>query len=131
MGILTKDAILGADDLKIEAVNVPEWGGEVNVRSMTGVERDDFEASIVSIKGKDEKANLRNFRAKLVALCVVDQDGKRMFSEKDIPALGQKNAAALDRVFTKAQEMSGLRKEDVNELTKNSEATSGDDSPTD
>jgi len=33
MNILSKDAILAADDLPRETVNVPEWGGEVLVRT--------------------------------------------------------------------------------------------------
>ena len=35
--MLTRDAILNAADLKTEAVPVPEWGGDVLVRGLTGV----------------------------------------------------------------------------------------------
>jgi hypothetical protein len=41
---LTRDSILNAKDLKKELVKVPEWGGEVYVRCMTGSERDAFES---------------------------------------------------------------------------------------
>jgi len=37
MAILSRDAILGSDDLKKEVVSVPEWGGEVVIATMTGV----------------------------------------------------------------------------------------------
>ncbi len=46
MGLLTKDDILGADDLATEDVEVPEWGGCVRVRALTGTERDAFEAAM-------------------------------------------------------------------------------------
>jgi hypothetical protein len=121
MGLLTRDAILEAQDLQHEEVYIPEWGGSVRVRTLTGAERDAFEQSIVDQRGKDTRMNLRNIRAKLVALTVVDGDGKRLFSDADAKLLGQKSASALDKIFDVAQRLSGLRDEDVEELAKNSE----------
>ncbi len=119
MALLTRDAILQAQDLPAEQVPVPEWGGEVLVRGLTGAERDNFEQSIAEQKGKNVKMNLQNVRAKLVALTVVDEDGNRLFSDKDAEVLGRKSAVALNRVFEVAQKLSGLTPEDVDELAKN------------
>jgi hypothetical protein len=127
MALLTRDAILQAQDLPKELVSVPEWNGEVYVRALTGSERDAFEQSIVEQKGKSSKMNLRNLRAKLVALTVVDEVGERMFSDRDAELLGQKSAVALNRIFEVAQRLSGLSQEDVGELTKNSEDGQRDD----
>ena len=121
MGLLTRDAILEAQDLQHEEVYIPEWGGSVRVRTLTGAERDAFEQSIVDQRGKDTRMNLRNIRAKLVALTVVDGVGKRLFCDADAKLLGQKSASALDKIFDVAQRLSGLRDEDVEELAKNSE----------
>ena len=60
-----------------------------------------------------------NFRAKLAAACIVDEEGNRLFSEKDVAALGRKSAAALDRVATAAQRISAMSQEDVDELAGN------------
>ena len=125
---LSRDAILQANDLKSEEVDVPEWGGKVKVRSMTGEERDAFEESTIQGKGKNRDVNMRNFRAKLVVRCVVDELGERIFGETDIQALAKKNSGAISRVFDVASRLSGLSKEDVDELTKNSEADQSDDS---
>ena len=46
MTILTKDQILNAKDSVVEKVTISEWGGDVNVKSLTGKERDQFEESI-------------------------------------------------------------------------------------
>lgn len=116
---LTKDQILQANDLPFEDVEVPEWGGKVRVRALTGAERDAFEASIVVRKGNRAELNPVNMRAKLVALTIVDENGNRIFSDSDIEALGRKSASALDRVFQVAQRLSGLRPEDLEEMTKN------------
>jgi len=120
MAILTREAILNASDLLTEVVEVPEWGGSVIVRGLSGAERDHFESSVVEMDGKKVKVKSENMRAKLVALCVVDETGARIFSDQDVAALGQKSAAALDRVFQAAQRLSGLTEVDVQELEKNS-----------
>lgn len=119
MALLSRDAILQAQDLPTERVEVPEWGGEVIVRGLTAAERDQFEQSIVEARGKDTRVNLRNIRAKLVALCVVDEEGKRLFKDEDAELLGRKSAVALNRIFEVAQRLSGLRPEDVEELAGN------------
>lgn len=119
MATLTKDAILSASDLQREKVSVPEWGGEVWVRTLTGKERDQLEASVVEMKGKVAQANLVNLRAKMCALCMVDDEGTRLFGEADIDALGGKSASALDRVFSVAQKLNGMSADDVEALTKN------------
>lgn len=124
---LTRDEILKADDIKTEKVEVPEWGGDVFIRTMSGAERDDFEASL--IVGK--KTNLSNIRAKLCALVIVNDKDKRLFAEKDIFALGCKSAKALDRVFTAAQKLNGITSEEIEELVKNSGIDQKEDSTSD
>ena len=119
MGILTREQILQADDLQRELVEVPEWDGQVYVRCLTGAERDRYEASIIDVNNKDGPPNLENLRAKLVSLTTVDESGERLFSEGDIRALGEKNSAPLQRIFTVAQRLSAISNTDVEELSKN------------
>lgn len=120
MAYLTRDQILAADDIATEVVDVPEWGGEVLVKGLTGRERDQFEESILVQNGKTRpKMKLANMRAKFVALSIVDDGGRRIFDDADIESLGQKSAAALQRVFEVAQQLSGLSDDDLEELEKN------------
>lgn len=118
--LLTREQILGVADLGHEDVDVPEWGGVVRVGMLTGMERDAFEQEIVVRQGKKTHLNLNNIRARLVALCVVDGDGQRVFSETDVKALGRKSAVALNRVFEVAQRLNGLTEQDMEELAGNS-----------
>ena len=124
--MLTKDQILDAQDLQTEIVEVPEWEGSVEIKAMTGFERDAFEESLLRGKGKNTTVNMQNIRAKLVAHSIVNGDGERMFGDADVKALGKKSAAALDRVFAVAQELSGITKEDVEELAANLADDQGD-----
>ena len=131
MALLTRDDILNASDLARERVEVPEWGGAVLVRALTGRERDAYESSIVHPNGRAMKYTLTNMRARLVSLSVIDEAGTRLFSDSDVELLGRKSAAALERVFEAAQRLSGLSAQDVDELVKNSESGPSDDSGSD
>lgn len=116
-----REQILAAHDEHMEMVSIPEWGNlTVYVRIMTGAERDKFEADTVRTNGKDMKLNMINVRARLCVLCACDEKGKRIFLDADADALGDKSARGLDRIFSVAQRLNKLRKEDVEDLAKNS-----------
>jgi hypothetical protein len=116
-----RDKILAANDLVTETVRVDEWDVDLTIRTLTGKERDKFEASMVKItkSGKPEQ-DIQNIRARLVQLCVIDPDDGNLpvFTEKDIPDLGGKSALALDKVFAAAQKLNGFTKEDVEALAE-------------
>lgn len=120
--VLTKDEILAMVDLEIQPVFIPEWKNKcIYVKGLTGTERDEFEESVyLSKSGGDSGNNFKNFRAKLVAMTACDENGNRLFTLDDTEALGKKSAAALERIYKVAEALSGFRKKDVDELTKNS-----------
>ena len=127
---LTREAILKADDLPREKVPVPEWGGDVFVRTMTGVERDAYEQKLIREKGENEKLNMENLRGLLAAMTVVDDKGNRIFADTDAPELGRKSSLALTRIFDVAIRLNGLTKSEVDELAKKSPPGPTSDSPT-
>lgn len=110
MGLLTKAAILAAEDLKHEDVPVPEWGGEVRVCTMTGTQREAFGASLM---GADGKSDMGTFRVKMVVCCVVGEDGEQLFTADDVQALNRKSGAALERVFAAASKLNGMAADSV------------------
>lgn len=112
---LSKAAILAADDKKMVDHEVSEWGGKVKLRVMTGTERDRFESEFV---GGNKSVEM--VRAKLVAKCLCDDEGNRLFTEQEIPELGEKSAAVLDRLFTECMKLNRFSKGDVEDLAKNS-----------
>lgn len=114
--ILTRDAILAVDDLKRVQVGVPEWGGSVFVKTMTGTERDSFESDHL-------KDPTHNVRARLAAFTVCDDSGKLLFSVDDISQLGSKHSAPLDRIFAEAVRLNKIGKQDIEELGNACEPT--------
>lgn len=125
MGLLNKDAILGADDIQSERVPIPEWGGDVMVRGLTGSQRDQWEAGLSVRRGKQMVPDMRDFRARLVVLCVVDETGQLVFHQGDVSALSGKSGAALDRIYDVAARLSGISEKDVEDLTENFGSTDG------
>jgi hypothetical protein len=111
---LSKSAILAADDSKKIEVDVPEWGGSVFIKVMSGTERDRFESEFVG-----DKKNVDMVRAKLVSKCLCDEDGDRLFSEEEVPQLGEKSAAVLDRLFHVCMKHNRFTRDDVDELAGN------------
>jgi hypothetical protein len=122
--ILGRADILGVNDQQYTEVAVPEWGTDpedppyVRIKGLTARERDHFEESVAGQGSK--KMNFENIRARFLALVCVDENNKSLFTDADIPLLGMKSAAALNRVFTIGSKMSGLTTDDVDSLAKNS-----------
>jgi hypothetical protein len=137
--LLTRDEILAVSDRATEVVDVPEWGGAVTVRALSGAERDHYEASMMKYRAlpngqvQVEAVDTDNIRARLASLTIVDDEGQRMFKESDLLALGDKSAAALNRVFSAAQRLSRLSNQDIEALKTGLKAvpneSSGSDSP--
>lgn len=132
MTLLTKSSILGASDLKHEDVHVPQWGGTVRVRSMTGMERDEFRTALGQMNN-GAGVPVGQFAAVLLAACIVDEAGERLFSAEDVAALQRKSAASLDAPAAVAMRLNGLGAGAVEAAVKNyasgQSVDSGSDSP--
>ncbi|HEY9145265.1 MAG TPA: hypothetical protein VIN36_01135 [Thiobacillus sp.] len=124
MGLLNKAAILGADDLKHEDVEVKQWGGTVRIRVMTGAERDKFRASIAQEGG----VPVGKFAAALVAATCIDEAGALLFTLDDIEALQKKSAASIDVPASVAMRLNGLGPAAVGDAAKNSGSGQSGDS---
>ena len=93
---LSKAKILAAKDVKLsEAIPVPEWGGDVYVRTISGTERDKFEEAYSEQK-------MKAFRVRFLVLTLADESGERLFGDADIDALGNKSSVVINRLFDKA-----------------------------
>ena len=93
---LSKAKILAAKDVKLsEAIPVPEWGGDVYVRTISGTERDKFEEAYSEQK-------MKAFRVRFLVLTLADESGERLFADADIDALGNKSSVVINRLFDKA-----------------------------
>ena len=126
------DDILAIHDKAFEDVDVPEWGCAVRVAVMSGVDRDGWELSMMTIdkSGKDTSLNTSGLsRANLISRCIVDEDFNRLFvTDEQIKALSNKSAVVLDRLYEVAQRINKISDDDIEELEKNSPTAQNGDS---
>jgi len=127
---LSASDILAAEDRKTVKLYVPEWGGNVYLRTISGTERDEFEKTLLverlelnaqGLPEMKEVQDLSNIRAKLLVRVLCDAEGKSIFTADHIAALGAKSAAALTRVYNKASELNKVSDKDIKELAGNSD----------
>jgi hypothetical protein len=118
---LSKSAILAAFDVKTEKVSVPEWGGDVYIKTLSGTERDAFEDGYSNEK-------MKNFRPRFLVLTLCDESGERLFSDAEVDSLGKKSSTVIARLFDKAWGLNAFRTEDVDALGKDSPSGQSDDS---
>lgn len=95
------------------------------LREMSGTERDRWEMASF----QEGKVNPLYLRARLVAFCEVDKDGKQVrgTSEKEVEAFSDKvPSGKLSRLFVAAQELNGIGADAVEKAEKNSASVPAD-----
>jgi len=131
MGVLNKDAIQQANDVEMKKVAVPEWGGDLYVRSMTGGDRTKFEMAVTSDNAKTAEKAKQQAKVRIIIMTACDEEGNLLFSESDVHWLSKKAAKPIERVFEAARILNGIGTEDIEELAGNSDEVQGDGSPSD
>ncbi len=119
--LLTRDAILQADDDQVELVHVPEWGGSLYVRGMNAGELERLYKSMRRGQGTKVRVETDFFQARVVARCAVEgpqRGARRMFDNSDLEALAQKSGAALQRVYAVAARLSGITEAEEEEIAE-------------
>lgn len=134
MILLTREALLQKDDLKVEKVELSK--GYVFVREMTGHEKDVWEQSMLKQKpsgnknkGVEYETTLEDFRAKLAVVTVCDAEGNLLFKPEDAKVLNKMMSATnMERIVTAAQKLNAISEQEKEEILKNSEADQTDNS---
>lgn len=115
---LDKAGLLARSVLKVERVEIPEWGGEsVHIREITATERDLYEGRALEKKGL---AKYQDLRAGFLVLTLCDDQGRRLFEDSDLAEVGKLPAGVADRLWGHAMRLNRMFKEDVEELAGNS-----------
>lgn len=123
-GLLTAADILDAEDIKSEYVEVPEWGGTVKIVGLTGEQRNKVGALMrAESKKSSEDDALAYFQMRIAAAAMVDEEGKRLFSQNDVVKLAKKSASAIQRVYAVAARLAGIGDEALEEARESLKAT--------
>lgn len=108
---LSRDDILNAQDFRTDEIDVPEWGGTVLVRELSAAEADKTGFSMADKQGNIDLSKAEGLAIRVVALGVIDEKHRRVFTEKDVEALGRRSRLAINRVATRIMQLSGLASE--------------------
>jgi hypothetical protein len=123
MNAMTAAELLGATTLPREKLDLSAElgpGKYIWVQGMSGRDRDAFEAGLA--KGpRGQRRNIENFRARLAVLCVIHEDGSRMFTASQAEQAGAIRADVLTKIVAVGQRLSGIGEADAEELGKPSD----------
>lgn len=116
--MIDKAKLLSANSaFKLGELELPELGGKVFLRVLSSRERDALEAEFTDAKNSLSK--LDNIRAKLVVRAVADDQGKRLFSDEEIGAVGDLPAPLVSKIFDAAARHNGMTSDAVEAARKN------------
>lgn len=129
MPCLTAEQILAADDLVRICEYVPEWAPPgvdpktcyVWIHTLNGLERNRFESSLIRRDGKNVQVSTDDVTEKLLIATIRDDDGNPILTAEQMPELRCKSAKVLNRLWSKARQLSGLSESDVQFYVGNSE----------
>lgn len=116
--MLTREQILAASDIVYKIVDVPEWKDTVRVKSLSGTEVDIYQQGLFEGYGETKKINLVNGNARLCTLGIVDEQGKRLFTDDDVAAIAAHNGSILEKIAKTIRQLSGM--DAIEDLAKNS-----------
>ncbi|NNF76424.1 MAG: hypothetical protein HKN05_00205 [Rhizobiales bacterium] len=115
--MLDRKAILSADDIPKGDLEIPEWGGTIQVRGFNARERTLVTEMYLKAQ-KEGRIQPKSIHAIVAVWCVLNGSGP-MFTDDDIEALEAKSPEALDRIAVKVQELSGMSEKDLEAAVKN------------
>ncbi len=113
MDILNRAALLeaaSAASCPQETVEVPEFGGAVIVRGMSGAQMAEFDKAVMGpIDGdKPPQVDQDLFAPMLLVHCLVDEKGSRLLKDSDLPKVKAWPASAFRRLATIAMRLNGF-----------------------
>lgn len=117
MGLLTSaNAILQSDDFRYEEIEVPEWGGSLRLKSLSGTER----TAILKLLNQ-KKDTVDGVYEKVIIFCAVNAEGGKIFEDNQntLAILQAKDASVTQRIGMKALELSGLGQNSKDNAEKN------------
>lgn len=106
------DHIRAADQLQSLKVHVPEWKCDVWIRTLPLGELQAWELACLRSKGD----GIDDYRTRYLAKCLVDADGKEVFTSEQLKGLSGTVGA---RLFKIAQKHNELDEKQIEEIGKN------------
>lgn len=100
--------------------------GEIGCRSLSEAEWSQYQRDSIDLKtGQVTHRGLATVKARLIALCVCDEAGERVFGNGDLNAINEMDAKVVAALHAACEKHCGVNEADA----KNSETTDADSLP--
>ena len=122
--MLTKATLLEAGRRRTTTAEI-DGLGLVHLRSLSEAEWSQYQRDSIDLKtGSVTPRGLATAKARLIALCVADVAGERLFANSDVEAINQLDAKLVAALHAACEQHCGV----VETAAKNSATTDGDSS---
>lgn len=125
MGLANKAQLLGlAGKRRFTEAHLPIADMDVRIQSLTERELSHYQTAVLtgqSGKQSLNRARLLDATRRLIGMCVVDADNKRMFEDADLDAIAGWDAKDTQALYEACTSHCGISRDDVEDLVKNSE----------
>jgi hypothetical protein len=119
--LLSHEQILAAlerPEVNTEVVHVPELGGPVRVREMSGHLRNRLEATYAAIQSGGDGKTLDAVTVQLIAMCVVDEKDRPLLTANEAKRLMAARPRAAFRLRDAILKLSATDEDDVEALAE-------------
>lgn len=111
-GFLNKAALLGFER-QVHKVCLPNDGGFVYIKELSGKQREEFERRVA--QGRKKGDDYRGLRAKLIVDSLVDEEGENLFNPEDSSNVEKMPSSIIEFIFEKILSINGVDTENVKE----------------
>lgn len=113
-----------------EEVECPVSGFKLRIQSLMESELGKYDADTLTTKGAIRKSKLEDANRRLIVLCLVDDDGNRLLTDKQTHIFERWDSVDTKHLYKECAEHCGISEGDIEAMAKNSDATIDDDSAT-
>jgi len=134
MKIANRSALIQLCQRRYAEIELSGVGVVVRIQSLSEKEKSDYETVLISKNGRGIlKDRLADATRRLIALCVVDENDKPVFSSEDLTVISEMDSLVASRIYEACQEHCGFNRGDIETAVKNSDRleVAEEDSPTD
>lgn len=109
----------GATEVRYGFVDLPF--GRMRIRSITDLDRIDYDLAELDDEGEVDMRQLGLRRARTVVLCAIGKDDRPLFTEKDVEQIARWDQKILKQAYIGCSVHCDINERDVERFAKNSE----------
>lgn len=132
MTIANRTALLKLCERRYIDLELADAGITVRIQSLSEKEKSTYETRLIAKSGRGIlRERLQDATRRLIALCLVDENNDRVFSDSDVNQIGEMDSFVSSRIYDACQEHCGFNKGDIEDAVEKSAAIPVDDLPSD